>query len=72
MGAWREEIMLKAAGRFDDLKSALSDQEAFGRFVQDLIADFDLGDESASPDEEDNQDDESQDCLLYTSPSPRD
>ena len=60
MGAWREEIMLKAAGRFDELKSALSDQEAFGKFVQDLIADFDLGDESAAADEEDNQDDESQ------------
>ena len=41
MGAWREEIMLKAAGRFDALKSALEDQDAFGKFVQDLISDFD-------------------------------
>ena len=60
MGAWREEIMLKAAGRFDDLKTALNDQDAFGKFVQDLIADFDLGDEMANSEEEDNQDDESQ------------
>ena len=52
--------MLKAEARFDDLKSALSDQETFGKFVQDLIDDFDLGYESTSPDEEDNQDDESQ------------
>ena len=59
MGAWREEIMLKAAGRFDDLKTALDDQEAFGKFVQDLIADFDLGDEKANHEEEDDQDDES-------------
>ena len=60
MGAWREEIMLKAAGRFDDLKTAVDDQEAYGKFVQDLIADFDLGDEMANSEEEDNQDDESQ------------
>ena len=59
MGAWREEIMLKAAGRFDDLKSALDDQEAFAKFVQDLIADFELGDEMSDPQEEDDQDDES-------------
>ena len=60
MGAWREEIMLKSAGRFDELKSALEDQDAFGKFVQDLISDFDLGDENAASDEEDDQDDESQ------------
>ena len=60
MGAWREEIMLKAAGRFDTLKTALDDQDTFGKFVQDLIADFELGDEMANSEEEDNQDDESQ------------
>jgi len=59
MGAWREEIALKAAERFEDLKSALADQDAFGKFVQDLIADFELGDEMSDPQEEDNQDDES-------------
>jgi len=59
MGAWREEIMLKSAGRFDELKTAIEDQDAFGKFVQDLIADFDLGDEMAEAEEEDNQDDES-------------
>ena len=60
MGAWREEIMLKAAGRFDELKSAVDDQETYGKFVQDLIRDFELGDEMKSAEEEDNQDDESQ------------
>ncbi|MEP4052603.1 MAG: cobaltochelatase subunit CobT [Litorimonas sp.] len=60
MSAWREEIMLKAAGRFDDLKTALDDQDTFGKFVQDLIADFELGDEMASSEEDENQDDESQ------------
>lgn len=60
MGAWREEISLKAAGRFDDLKTALDDQDQFGKFVQDLIADFELGDEMASSEEDDDQDDESQ------------
>jgi len=60
MGAWREEIVLKAAGRFDQLKTALDDQDTFGKFVQDLIADFELGDEMASSEEDDNQDDESQ------------
>ena len=59
MGAWREEIMLKAGGRFDALKTALDDQDTFGKFVQDLIADFDLGDEKANHEEEDDQDDES-------------
>jgi len=59
MGAWREEIMLKAGGRFDALKTALDDQDTFGKFVQDLISDFDLGDEKANHEEEDDQDDES-------------
>jgi len=60
MGAWREEIMLKSAGRFDDLKTALDDQDAFGKFVKDLIADFDLADERAEAEEDNDQDDESQ------------
>ena len=60
MGAWREEIALKASGRFDELKTALDDQDTFGKFVQNLIADFELGDEMASSEEDENQDDESQ------------
>jgi len=59
MGAWREEIMLKSAGRFEELKTALDDQDTFGKFVQDLISDFNLGDEKANHEEEDDQDDES-------------
>ncbi len=59
MAAWRDEIEMKAAGRMDDLASVLDDQHAFGQFVQDLIADFDLGDERANSEEEDEQDDES-------------
>jgi len=52
MGAWREEISLKSAGRFENLKTSLDDQDTFGKFVQDLIADFELGDDMASADEE--------------------
>ena len=56
MKAWRLEIEAKAAPRMDGLKELLSNQDDFGRTVRELISDFDL----------------SNDCLLYTSPSPRD
>ena len=59
MAAWREEIELKTAGRFEDLSKLVQDQHAFGQFVQSLIADFNLADERANSEEEDDQDDES-------------
>ncbi len=59
MAAWREEIELKSAGKLDTLSDLLDDQHAFGQFVQDLIADFNLADDRANSEEEDEQDDES-------------
>jgi cobaltochelatase CobT len=59
MAAWREEIELKAAGRMDALSEVLGDQNKFGELIHELIADFDLGQDLAEPDETDDQDDES-------------
>jgi len=59
MGAWRKEIEAKAGGRMSALKDLLSDQEAFGRSVQDLIQEFELGQDLADPEEDDNAEDES-------------
>ena len=59
MAAWREEIEAKAETRMEELATVLNDQNAFGQFVQDLIADFNLADERSESEEEDEQDDES-------------
>jgi len=72
MGAWRKEIEAKAAGRMDALKALLSDQKAFGQSVQDLIADFELGQDLAEPEEEDNQDEESSDNEDNQDDAPQD
>jgi len=59
MKAWRMEIEAKAAPRMKGLKDLLSNQEAFGRSVRDLISDFDLSNDLADPEEDENTDDES-------------
>lgn len=59
MAAWREEIELKASGRMDALADVLGNQEKFGELIHDLIADFDLGQDLAEPDESEDEDDES-------------
>jgi len=53
------EIEAKAAPRMKGLKDLLSNQEDFGRSVRDLISDFDLSNDLADPEEDDNLDDES-------------
>ncbi|WP_409432891.1 cobaltochelatase subunit CobT [Litorimonas sp. RW-G-Af-16] len=58
MQAWRDEIALKGGERMDALKDLIGDQAAFGQSVQDLIADFDLGQDLADPEEDDDSDDE--------------
>ena len=72
MSAWRMEIETKAADRMDALKALISDQEAFGASVQDLIADFELGQDLAEPEEDDNTDDESSDNEDNQDDSPQD
>jgi len=59
MKAWGMEIEAKAAPRMKGLKDLLSNQEAFGRSVRDLISDFDLSNDLADPEEDENTDDES-------------
>jgi len=59
MKAWRMEIEAKAAPRMKGLKDLLSNQEAFGRSVRELISDFDLSNDLADPEEDENTDDES-------------
>ncbi|MEP1231601.1 MAG: cobaltochelatase subunit CobT, partial [Litorimonas sp.] len=57
MGVWRTDIDAKAAVRFASLKDLLADQEAFGQSVQQLIQDFELGQDLAQPEEDDNSED---------------
>jgi len=59
MGAWRQEIEAKAAIRMDGLKALLGDQKAFGESVADLIADFELGQDLAEAEEDENSEDDS-------------
>ena len=59
MKAWRPEIEMKASARMATLKNLLHDQEAFGKSVKKLISDFDMGDDLANPEENDDADEES-------------
>ena len=58
MKAWRLEIEAKAAPRMDGLKDLLSNQDDFGRTVRELISDFDLSNDLADPEEDENSEDE--------------
>ncbi len=58
MGAWRGELEVKAGTRMEMLKDLLSDQEAYGRSVRKLIADFDMGEDLANPEEGEDAEDE--------------
>ena len=58
MKAWRLEIEAKAAPRMDGLKELLSNQDDFGRTVRELISDFDLSNDLADPEEDENSEDE--------------
>jgi len=58
MKAWRLEIEAKAAPRMNGLKEMLSNQDDFGRTVRELISDFDLSNDLADPEEDENSEDE--------------
>ena len=58
MKAWRLEIEAKAAPRMKGLKDLLASQEEFGRSVRKLISDFELSDDLADPEEDENSEDE--------------
>ena len=58
MQAWRDDIEAIASTHMDGLKNLLADQEGFGRSVEALIRDFELGQDLAEPDEDEDSDDE--------------
>lgn len=58
MGAWRYEIEAKASAQMEQLKSLVGDQAAFGKAVHSLIHDFELGQDLAEPEENDDSDEE--------------
>ena len=61
MDAWREEIEQTAGDYMERLRGLMGDQEAYGKSVNDLIADFQLNDDRANPDEdEDDQEENSE------------
>lgn len=59
MSLRREEIMTTSSERFAQLKDLLGDQQAFSEHVQDLLRDFELGDDLSEPNEEEDADDDS-------------
>lgn len=60
MSAWRDEINERSQGRIKSLLDLIHDQDAFGRHVNDFIADLTLDRDNADPEQEDDQDEESQ------------
>ena len=58
MSAWRAEIEARAEPHMRSLKSLIGKQQAFGRMAHRLIADFNLGDELADPNEDEDAEDE--------------
>ncbi|MEM9599550.1 MAG: cobaltochelatase subunit CobT, partial [Pseudomonadota bacterium] len=60
MSAWRDEITERSQGRIKALLDYVHDQDAFGRMVNDFIADLTLDHDQADPESEDDQDEESQ------------
>lgn len=59
MKAWRYELETKSSERMESLKDLISDQNAFGQHVQELLRDFDMADDLSNPEEEDEAEDES-------------
>ena len=59
MDARRDEITLLGKDNLDRLKDLIHDQKAFADRVHNLLEDFDLGDDTAEPNEQDEADDES-------------
>jgi len=59
MKAYRSYLEETAGGDFQKLSELIHDQEAFSLSVSNLLESFNLKDDSAKPDEQDDQDDES-------------
>ena len=60
MAAWRDEIAERSQGRIKSLLDLIHDQDAFGRQVNDFIADLTLDRDEADPEQEQDEDEESQ------------
>ncbi|MEM7728366.1 MAG: cobaltochelatase subunit CobT [Pseudomonadota bacterium] len=60
MAAWRDEIQERSQGRISALLDHIHDQDAFGRMVNDFIADLTLDRDEADPESQDDQEEESQ------------
>jgi cobaltochelatase CobT len=60
MTAWRDEIAERSQGRIKALLELIHDQDAFGRQVNDFIADLTLDRDEADPEQEQDEDEESQ------------
>ena len=59
---WRPWVEEKAGNKFDNLETALHDQQAFSRLSRDLIASLDMADElGEDPDQADDQEQEAED-----------
>lgn len=59
MSVRRDEIKQASEASFTALKDLLHDQDAFSETVQQLLHDFDLGDDLSDPSEDDDSDDDS-------------
>ena len=59
MKAWRQEIEVKSSATMEAMKGLLSNQKAFGEFANQMIRDFDMGDDVSQPEEDEETDDES-------------
>ncbi len=59
---WRPWVEEKAGNKFDNLETALHDQQAFSRLSRDLIASLDMADElGEDPDQADDEEREAED-----------
>jgi len=59
---WRPWVEEKAGNKFDNLETALHDQQAFSRLSRDLIASLDMADElGEDPDQADDEEQEAED-----------
>ena len=66
-GHVKKTLHISTRTRLDKLLANEDDEDRAGG-----EEDVDLDDADKNPDEEKNDDEEDKDCLLYTSPSPRD
>lgn len=58
MSTWRETFDETAAEKIKNLSQYISDQEKFGEHVQDILRDFQMGDDLSEPEEGDDDEDQ--------------